>query len=147
MANFNYNRVILGGRLTGDPDLRTSAGGSVSASFNLAINRKAKQGEDRSADFFRCVAFGEMAESITKFFRKGSSIMIEGRIQNNNWTDKSGVKRYQDDIIVSSWNFVDSKNDAQPVPSLSAPVQPSYEDLKIDANLEPVDDWDNALPF
>lgn len=145
MANLNFNMVILGGRLTGDPELRTSAGGTVSATFNLAINRKAKQGEERQADFFRCVAFGKTGEGISQYFRKGTSIQIVGSIQNNNWTDQSGAKRYQDDIIVTSWNFVDSKSDMQPhtlgaFPSPSAPAQPAYES----ANLEPVDD---ALPF
>lgn len=114
MANFNLNKVILGGRLTADPELKTTASGVSVTSFTIAVNRRfsSKSGEgDTQADFFNVTAWRQTAEFITRFFRKASSICICGSIQNRSWTDAQGVKRYATDIVADEAYFVDAKNE------------------------------------
>lgn len=113
MANFNFNKTMFGGHLTGDPELKQAQNGDAIASAIVAINRRMKQGQEQQSDFFRLVAFRQQAEFLCKYFRKGSSIFVVGRAQNNNWTDQQGAKHYSTDIIVEDIQFVDSKTDAQ----------------------------------
>jgi single-strand DNA-binding protein len=109
MANLNLNKVILGGRLTADPELKTTQSGISVTSFSVAVNRRGKSGEETQADFFNVTAWRAQAELVTKFFRKGSSIALSGSIQNRTWTDNNGQKRYSTDIIADEIYFVDSK--------------------------------------
>jgi single-strand DNA-binding protein len=116
MANFNYNRVMLGGRLTNDPELRQTQSGTPMATFTVAVNRRGRgnqqdQNQQPAADFFRCIAWRNSAEFVTRYFRKGSSIFVSGNIQNNNWTDQQGVKHYSTDILVDDVQFVDSRSE------------------------------------
>lgn len=114
MANFNFNKVILGGRLTAQPELKTTPSGTTVTSFSMAVNRKrAKEGEQQS-DFINCVAWKERAEFICKYFVKGSSISIVGELQTRTWKDGNGQNRYATEVIVSEVNFVDSKSDNAP---------------------------------
>ena len=113
MANFNFNKVILGGRLTADPELKTTGTGASVTSFTIAVNRRfgGKNGEENPTDFINCTAWTQPAEFITRFFRKGSCICVVGSIQTRSWTDNSGAKRYATDVVVDEANFVDSKNE------------------------------------
>ena len=93
MANFNFNKVILGGRLTADPELRTTATGVSVVSFTVAVNRRFvnKNSEDQpQADFINCTAWRATAEFISRYFKKASSICVVGSIQTRNWTDQQG---------------------------------------------------------
>ena len=82
MANFNFNKVILGGRLTSDPELRQTPQGVSVVNFSIAISRKNnKNNEQQMADFINCVAWRSTAEFICKYFRKGSSICVTGGLQ------------------------------------------------------------------
>lgn len=110
MANFNLNKVILGGKLTGDPELRVTPQGINVASFRIAVNRR---GAGNNTDFFNVQAWRNTAEFVTKFFRKGSSICIIGTIQNREWTDQQGQKHFATDIIADEATFVDAKSDSQ----------------------------------
>lgn len=112
MANFNFNKVILGGRLTQDPELRQSTNGIPVTTFSIAVNRRTSKSSEQQADFFNVTAWRAQAEFVTRFFRKGSSIAIVGTIQNRSWTDNNGQKRYATDIIADEIHFVDSKNDS-----------------------------------
>ena len=113
-ANFNFNKVILGGRLTADPELKTTQSGNSVLSFTIAVNRrKAKDGSQES-DFINCVAWKERAEFINKYFRKGSSICVTGELQTRKWQDSNGANRYSTEVIVSETNFVDGKSDSAP---------------------------------
>ena len=125
MANFNFNKVIIGGRLTSDPELKTTPSGISVTSFTVAVNRRGKSGEEAKADFLNCVAWRNTAEFITKYFRKASSICIVGSLQNRNWTDADGNKRYATDIVVDEAHFVDSKGEST-APSQPASAPPSY---------------------
>ena len=120
MANFNFNKVILGGRLTADPELRQTSNGIPVASFTIAVSRRVRSQQDQqagqqpqnTADFFNCTAWRQQGEFISRYFRKGSSICVIGSLQNRSWTDQQGVKHYMTDIIVDEANFVDSKSDS-----------------------------------
>ena len=108
MANFNFNKVFLGGRLTSDPEIKQTPGGKMVCQFSVAVNRK---GKDQPTDFINCVAWEKSAELLSKYFRKGSSICVVGELQVRQWKDKDGGNRYATEVRVSEINFVDSKND------------------------------------
>lgn len=114
MANLNYNNVSLGGRLTGDPELKTTSSGTGMVTFNLAVNRSTPAGAEKVTDFFRCIAWGKTAEFVHSYFRKGSSILIDGQIQTGSYVDKDGVKRHTVDIAIGRAFFVDSKSEERP---------------------------------
>lgn len=106
------NKVILMGRLTRDPETRTTTGGTSVCSFSIAVDRSyVKQGEERQADFFNCVAWSKTGEFVSKYFTKGNKILIEGELQNNNYEDNNGVKHYTVNVNVGKIYFVESKND------------------------------------
>lgn len=114
MANFNFNKVIIGGRLTGDPELKTTPSGVSVTSFSVAVNRRfgSKNGEEQQADFFTVTAWRQTAEFITRYFRKASSICIEGTLQTRNWVDQNGVKHYATEIVADNAYFVDAKSES-----------------------------------
>jgi len=104
------NRVILMGRLTRDPELRTTGSGVSVASFSLAVDRGyAKTGEERQTDFINCVAWRGTADFVSKYFTKGMMMVVEGRIQSRSWEDTSGNKRYATDVVAESVQFGESK--------------------------------------
>ena len=111
MANFNFNRVILGGRLTAEPELKQTTSGIPVLSFSVAVNRRTAKGAERVADFINCRAWRERAELIARYFHKGSCICIVGTLQQNNWTDQQGVKRTTYEVVVDEVNFVDSASE------------------------------------
>ena len=151
MANFNFNRVMLGGRLTADPELKQTQSGIPVASFSIAVNRRfgSKDANQPQADFFNVTAGRTQAEFVSRYFKKGSSIFVVGTIQNRSWTDQQGVKRYATDIVADEISFVDSRNegpaagqgqytpDAYTTPSYSTPADsaPRFEEIKGDDDL------------
>ena len=105
------NKTITMGRLVRDPEARSSSTTSI-ANFTLAVDRKFKsQSGERETDFINFVAFGKTAENICKYFSKGSKILIEGRLQVRNWEDKDGNKRTSYEIVVTEFDFVESRSD------------------------------------
>ena len=146
MANFNFNKVILGGRLTSDVELKQTQSGIPVCSFTVAVNRKASKNQE--TDFIKCNAWRATAEFISRYFRKGSSICVVGNIQQREWTDKDGNKRPITEVTVEEATFVDSKNDAQGgaeiteesgfayVPNAyQTAAVPKYEEIKTDDDL------------
>lgn len=112
MANLNLNKVILGGRLTADPELRKTPQDTSFTSFTVAVNRRFGRSNDGqpNADFITCVAWRQQAEFISQYFHKGSSICIVGSIQTRNWVDpNTQQKRYATEVVVDDVSFVDSK--------------------------------------
>ena len=131
------NKVILIGRLTKDPELRYAAGsGTAVCRFTVAINRQSKKDE---TDFINCIAFGKTGETITQYFTKGSKIAITGNIRTGSYDDKDGTKRYTTDVIVETFELVESKKketnefDKQasnfPDPFTKEHEEPSFEDM------------------
>ena len=105
------NRLIMMGRLVADPEVRYgAANGSAVANFRIAVDRRFKRDGDPDADFFRITAFGRQAEFAEKYLRKGTKILLEGEIRNNNYTGKDGNMVYSDQIIANSIEFAESKN-------------------------------------
>lgn len=145
MANFNINKVILGGRLTADPELKQTPSGVTVCSFTLAVNRKFSKDGQQEADFINCQAWRQTAEFINRYFRKGSSLCISGSIQTRSWQDQNGQKRFATDVVVDEAMFVDGKNEQQgtgtytgdqtPAPAYNAPQTPNFEELKTDDDL------------
>ena len=109
------NKVILIGRLTRDPELRTTAGNLSVATFSLAVNRPytPQNGGDAGADFINCVVWRRQAENLARFCHKGSQIAVEGRIQSRNYTAQDGTKRYVTEVLVDNLTFLGSRSDNQ----------------------------------
>ena len=112
------NKVILMGRLTRDPEVRYSQGATplAIARYTLAVDRrntKSNNGDEQTADFINCVAFGKSGEFAEKYFRKGTKLLVSGRIQTGNYTNKDGVKVYTTEVVVDDQEFAESKNSTQ----------------------------------
>lgn len=99
-----YNRIILMGRITGNLELRQTNSGKEVINFSIAVDQYAKDDENKT-DFFRCTAWGKTAVFIEKYFDKGSLILLEGSMHNDNYTDENGVKHYGMNVSVSSASF------------------------------------------
>ena len=112
------NNVTLMGRLTRDPDIRSTQGqtgssGTVSR-FTLAVDRRwVTKGGEREADFIPCVAFGKSAEFVEKYLRKGTKVAVRGRIQTGSYTNRDGVKVYTTEVVTEDIEFAESKNSGQ----------------------------------
>lgn len=106
------NKVILMGRLTRDPEVRYSQGASQTAvaRFSIAVDRRFKREGEPDADFFNCTAFGKQAEFIERYMRKGVKVVVCGRIQNDNYTNKEGQMVYSVRVMVDEIEFAESKN-------------------------------------
>jgi single-strand DNA-binding protein len=159
MANLNFNKVILGGRLTGDPELKTTQTGVSVTSFNIAVNRKySGQDQQQVADFIGVVAWRQTAEFVTRYFRKGSSICVVGSLQTRSWTDNQGQRRYVTEVQADEIYFVDAKSDnatsaahhAAPYNSApaqtTAPTQMGFDTTASQPSFEQMDNEED-LPF
>ena len=109
------NKVILMGRLTKDPDVRYSQGETAScvARYTLAVDRRFARRDSQdaqTADFIQIVAFGKSGEFAEKYFRKGTKVIVTGRIQTGSYTNKDGVKVYTTDVVAEDQEFAESKN-------------------------------------
>ena len=149
MSNFNFNKVILGGRLTADPELKQTPNGVAVVSFSIAVNRIFGSGGQQQTDFFNVTAWRATAEFVSRYFHKGSSICVVGSIQNRSWTDQNGQKRYATDIIADEVQFVDSRSegsngassqgaytpDAYTPSYSSSGMAPKFEEIKTDDDL------------
>lgn len=107
------NKVLLLGRMVADPEIRYTQNNTAMTRFKIAVNRQYKQEGQPDADFFQITAWGKTAEFISKYFKKGQQILVEGYLRNNSWTDQEGNKRYSDDIHATQVYFADSKRDRQ----------------------------------
>ncbi len=107
------NKVILMGRLTRDPEVRYSQGENpmAIARYTLAVDRRFnRNGDENTADFIGCVAFGRQAEFAERYLHKGTKIALTGRIQTGSYTNRDGVKVYTTDVVVEDQEFAESKN-------------------------------------
>lgn len=110
------NLVAFMGRLTRDPEIKVGgANNTTIARFSIAVDRRYKREGEPEADFFDCVAFGKTAEVVEKYFKKGSRILVQGEIRNNNYTNKDGQKVYGMQVLTQAIYFPESKkNNASP---------------------------------
>lgn len=103
------NKVILCGRLTREPEVRTSQSGNMIAKYTLAVDRRFQRDGDQTADFISCVAFGRGAEFAEKYLHQGTKVIVTGHIQTGSYTNQSGAKVYTTDVIVEDQEFAESK--------------------------------------
>lgn len=138
MANLNLNKVILGGKLTADCELKQTQNGVSVTTFTIAINRRV--GQEQKADFINCVAWRQTAEFVSKYFHKGSSICVVGNIQTRSYQDKNGNKRTATEVIVDEAMFVDSKSEGTKENGSQSDfgasmITPNFEDIPSDEDL------------
>lgn len=130
------NSVIIMGRLTADPELRTTSNNTSVTSFTVAVDRNYKSGDERQTDFINCVAWRQTADFVTRFFKKGQMIAVQGSLQVRNYEDKNGNKRTAYDVVADNVSFCgDKKQDNSGSFSIlpdtsefSAPDIPNFED-------------------
>lgn len=131
-----YNRVILEGRLTADPELRTTQSGVEFCNFTMAVDRNFKNGEERLSDFPTLKAWRGTAKFISQYFRKGDPILVDGRLETSKFEGDDGRTVYRTDVVVDNATFTISKKSDKPA---EAPAEkPTFT---------PVDDQDGDLPF
>ncbi len=145
------NTVALMGRLTYDPELRSTPSGVSVIRFQVACDRNyQKAGTERQADFIDCVAWRQTAEFISRYFHKGSMIAVEGSIQTQNYTDKNGNQRKSVEVVANNVSFCGSRSDnegAAPAPQQNyEQPAPSYSSAQSSDFEEIIDDEDD-LPF
>ena len=167
------NHIVIMGRLVRDPELRRTGSGVAVASFRVAVDRDfaPKDGGERKADFIDCVAWRQTGEFISKYFAKGRMIIVDGRLEMRDWTDKDGNKRTSAEIVVANAYFGDSKRDGDSGSSsyggntyggnsyggssyaapVSAPAAPSYGSYPAPSapasDFAMLEDDDAQLPF
>ena len=122
------NKVFLMGRLVRDPELRQTTSGVACCRFSVAVERQYKnqQTGERETDFIECSAWRQTAEFVSRYFNKGSMILVEGAMRNNNYTDSNGVQHYAMQVQVDSVSFCGGKSDSSPAqstPQQAAPAQ------------------------
>ena len=139
-----FNLVVLTGRLTADPELKTTPNGIPVTTFSIAVNRNYRAGEEQQTDFINIVAWRQRAEFITKYFKKGSMIGIEGSIQTRRYQDKNGNNRTAFEVVVNNAQFVESKRDDAGAHAGNEPTSFSNADVSDFAEIGGMDD---DLPF
>lgn len=147
MANFNLNKVIIGGRLCADVEIKTTGNGTSVTSFTVAVNRpkRGKVGE-QIADFISCTAWRNTAEFISKYFKKGSSICLCGVLQTRTWTDGDGKKHYATEVVAEEAYFVDSKGENGAEHNSAGYIPDAYNPPESAPHFEVITD-DEELPF
>lgn len=146
------NCAVIMGRLTADPELRTTPNGISVTSFSVAVDRSYQRaGEERQTDFINVVAWRNTAEFVSRYFRKGSMIAVQGSIQTRNYEDRNGNKRTAFEIVADNVSFCGSKSEsgttggapvrqaapAAPAPSFSTGSADDFDDLSSDEELLP----------
>lgn len=134
------NSIIIKGRLTADPELKYTQSNTAVTSFSVAVNRRFVQEGQQDTDFFNVTAWSKTAEFITKYFKKGQEILIQGRLQQRSWETESGEKRYAVDIVAEQVEFCGSKKDNS---SEDEPENVNQAELDVNVKNEGSDD----LPF
>lgn len=129
------NKCFLLGRLTKDPEIRRTNGGTAVTSFTLAVDRDFKTNGEKETDFIDVVAWRNTAEFVSKYFSKGRMAIVEGRLQIRDWTDKNGNKRRTAEVVADNVYFGDSKRENK--------EEPEYKQ----ADLAEISEEDGELPF
>jgi len=146
------NKAILIGNLTRDPELRSTTGGTKVCSFSIATNRvwKDKNGaRQESADYHNVVVFGRQAETVAQYMKKGSSILVEGRMQTRSWEDKtSGEKKYRTEVIADRTQFGPKGSGSTGGASSTGAAKPTQNSPEVDAIEYPEEDINpEDIPF
>ncbi len=140
------NKVIMCGRLTKDPEIRYSQAEKQTciARYTLAVDRKFKRDGEPSADFINCVAFGKLGEFAEKYLKKGTKLIVTGRIQTDTYTNRDGQKVYSIQVMVEEQEFAESKAQGQQNPQQGATQNGQAH---MDGFMNIPDGIDDELPF
>ena len=137
------NVISIGGRMVRDPELRHTQSGKSVCSFTLAVDRDFKNNGEKEVDFLDCVAWGNTGDFVSRYAEKGRMLMVTGRIQIREWTDKEGNKRRNAEIIASNAYFGDSRKEITPQEQ-----DRNFDQLADTVNgFAEVDPADGELPF
>ena len=117
-----YNRIILVGRLTRDPELRATPDGVSVVRFTLAVDRGMRAGEERQTDFFDIVAFRQLADNVANYVTKGRLVLVEGRLQTRSYTDREGNRRKAYEVIADTVRFLERAREGEPEAGADVPA-------------------------
>jgi single-strand DNA-binding protein len=137
-----FNKVIIQGNVSSEVELKQTQSGTSVCSFNVAVNRFSKEPDAKKVDFFTVVAWQAKAEFVSRYFKKGSPILVGGRLENREWTDKQGNKRISTEIIAEEVTFCGSAEKSEPIVSVPPKMPSVYGGTQMD---EVPNDGD--LPF
>ena len=152
----SFNKVILMGNMTADPELRQTTGGLSVCSFTIAVNRRVSKNADpaqQTVDFINIVAWRQSAEFVSRYFKKGNPILVCGQLQTRSWTDNQGQKRYATEVIADEVTFASNASQGGNAPTASgnsgytpdAYGAPSYNNAG-ESSFEEIPN-DESLPF
>ena len=136
-----FNKVILVGNMTADPELKQTQGGLSVCSFSIAVNRRFSKEGEQACDFITIQAWRQQAEFVTKYFKKGQAILVCGSLQTRTWTDNQGQKRYATEVVADEVSFVGNSSSnpeakAQPyMPSAYTSNNQNFEEIPNDGDL------------
>ncbi|MBI4698196.1 MAG: single-stranded DNA-binding protein [Nitrospirae bacterium] len=121
-----FNKVILIGNLTKDPEVRYTPQGTSVCSFGIAVNRRYKQGDEQKEEvtFINVVVFGKQADTCGQYLNKGSSVLVEGRLQERRWETEDGQKRSRHEVVAQSVRFLPKRSGATPSGGADESVPP-----------------------
>ncbi len=143
-----FNLVVLTGRLTADPELKTTPSGISVTRFSVAVQRSQKNADgEYGTDFINVVAWRQKAEFVSKYFSKGSMIGIEGSIQTGKYTDKNGNSRTSFDVVANNVQFVESKRDSSSAVAVDNNSNESFSNATANDFTEIGGSMDDDLPF
>lgn len=131
------NKIIVCGRMTADPELRSTPQGKNVTSFTLAVDRDFKQNGEKETDFINCVAWNNTADFVARYFSKGNMAIVSGRLQTRRYETQDGQKRTATEVIAENVYFCEGKKDKE---ETGAPLPTGFEGVEIDAS-------DDDLPF
>lgn len=134
-----FNKVILVGNMTADPELKQTQGGLSVSSFSIAVNRRFSKDGEQACDFINIVTWKQQAEFVTRYFKKGQAILVCGQLQTRTWTDNQGQKRYATEVVADEVSFVgnsSSNTEAKPyVPNAYTSNNQNFEEIPNDGDL------------
>ncbi len=146
----SFNKVILVGNMTADPELKQTTSGTSVCSFSIAVNRRFTKSEQnqQTVDFINIVAWRQSAEFVSRYFKKGNPILVCGQLQTRTWTDNQGQKRYATEVIADEVSFVGPASangapaggntytpEAYTTPSFNSASSASFEEIPGDESL------------
>ena len=143
------NHIVLMGRLTRDPELRSTQTGISVVSFRLAVDRDfgGRDGGEKQTDFIDVTAWRSTAEFVSKYFTKGRMAVVSGRLQMREWTDRDGNKRTTAEVVADNVYFGDSKKDGGDSYRPSEPSRAGGYEAKANTSFVELEDGDGELPF
>jgi single-strand DNA-binding protein len=118
----NYNRIILVGRLTRDPELRATPDGTSVVRFAIAVNRTVRPGAEEQVDYFDIVAFRQLADTVANYTTKGRLVLVEGKLQTRSYTDREGNRRKAYEVIADTVRFLERIREGEPEADADMPA-------------------------